>query len=77
MNGWRWLLEAVEFANSNQGDLLAVPVAVFSVHVMNAGDDERSRRKRTAYLDDVRASFGPWMRHSFSGLVLTRRRMPG
>ena len=53
VNGGRWLPQAVEFAKYNQAALRALPVAVFSVHIMNAGDDERSRRKRAAYLDEV------------------------
>jgi menaquinone-dependent protoporphyrinogen oxidase len=53
VNGGRWLPEAVEFVSNNHAALRAIPVAVFCVHFMNAGDDERSRRKRMAYLDRV------------------------
>jgi menaquinone-dependent protoporphyrinogen oxidase len=68
VNGGRWLPEAVEFVNNNQAALRAVPVAVFSVHIMNAGDDERSRRKRRAYLDDVRRLIQPVDEAFFLGI---------
>jgi len=43
-------------------------VAVFSVHIMNAGDDVRSRRKRTAYLDGVRRIIRPVDEAFFLGM---------
>jgi menaquinone-dependent protoporphyrinogen oxidase len=59
VNGGRWLPEALDFVHHNQSELRAIPVAVFCVHIMNAGQDERSRRKRMAYLDDVRHLIQP------------------
>ncbi|RPI21486.1 MAG: flavodoxin, partial [Chloroflexota bacterium] len=38
----QWLPEAVEFVKKNQQALNQVPVAVFTVHIMNMGDDEQS-----------------------------------
>jgi len=49
-----WLPEAIEFVQANQAALAQVPVALFSVHIQNLGDDSESRRKRQAYLDEVR-----------------------
>jgi menaquinone-dependent protoporphyrinogen oxidase len=68
VNGGRWLPEAVDFVKSNQDALRTIPVAVFSLHIMNAGDDERSRRKRTAYLDEVRPIFRPVDEAFFLGI---------
>jgi len=49
-----WLPEAVDFVKANQATLNAVPVALFSVHMLNTGDDEASRTARHAYLNAVR-----------------------
>ncbi|MFQ3684673.1 flavodoxin domain-containing protein [Roseiflexus sp.] len=49
-----WLPEAVAFVKSNQAALSAMPVALFTVHMLNTGDDEASRAARHAYLNAVR-----------------------
>lgn len=49
-----WLPEAVDFVKANQAALNAVPVALFTVHMLNTGDDEASRAARAAYLNAVR-----------------------
>jgi menaquinone-dependent protoporphyrinogen oxidase len=49
-----WLPEAVDFVKTNQQALNKMPVALFTVHLLNTGDDEASRNTRTAYLDIVR-----------------------
>ncbi|MCX7789472.1 MAG: flavodoxin domain-containing protein, partial [Chloroflexaceae bacterium] len=49
-----WLPEAVNFAKANQAALNRLPVALFTVHMLNTGDDEASRAARTAYLNAVR-----------------------
>ena len=49
-----WLPEAVDFVKKNQQALNRVPTAVFTVHMLNTGDDETSRNNRMAYLDSVR-----------------------
>jgi menaquinone-dependent protoporphyrinogen oxidase len=68
VNGGRWLPEAVDFVRTNQNVLSEVPVAVFSLHIMNAGEDEGSRRKRMAYLDDVRHLIEPVDEAFFLGM---------
>ncbi|MGD1994532.1 MAG: flavodoxin domain-containing protein [Anaerolineae bacterium] len=50
----RWLPEAMEFIEANQTALNQLPVALFTVHMNNLGDDEDSRTARRAYLDAVR-----------------------
>ena len=49
-----WLPEAVEFVKDNQRVLNQMPVALFTVHMLNRGDDEESRTNRLAYLKVVR-----------------------
>ena len=59
-----WLPEAVQFIQNNQQALRHVPVALFTVHGINLGDDEHSRASREAYLDAVRPFLTP-MEHVF------------
>jgi menaquinone-dependent protoporphyrinogen oxidase len=49
-----WLPEAIEFVRINQQTLDRLPVALFTVHMLNREDDEESRANRLAYLKDVR-----------------------
>ncbi len=49
-----WLPEAVNYVKTNQVALSALPVALFTVHMLNTGDDEASRTARAAYLNAVR-----------------------
>lgn len=49
-----WLPEAVDFVKANQAALNSLPVALFTVHMLNTGDDEASRTARAAYLNVVR-----------------------
>lgn len=49
-----WLPEAVEFIKANQAALNALPTALFTMHMLNGGDDEASRAARAGYLKAVR-----------------------
>jgi menaquinone-dependent protoporphyrinogen oxidase len=49
-----WLPEAVDFIEANQQELNQMPVALFTVHMLNSGEDETSRANRLAYLDKIR-----------------------
>jgi menaquinone-dependent protoporphyrinogen oxidase len=49
-----WLPEAVDFVKANQSALNAMPVALYTVHMLNTGEDETSRNARLAYLNNVR-----------------------
>ncbi|MDD5467576.1 MAG: flavodoxin domain-containing protein [Anaerolineales bacterium] len=49
-----WLPEMVDFVKANQFALNTLPVALFTVHMLNIGDDEQSRTNRLAYLSTVR-----------------------
>ena len=54
-----WLPEAAEFVKDNQGALNQMPVALFTVHMLNRGDDEESRANRLAYLKEIRPLLKP------------------
>ena len=44
----------MEFVKTNQQALNRMPAALFTVHMLNIGDDEQSRTNRLAYLNTVR-----------------------
>jgi menaquinone-dependent protoporphyrinogen oxidase len=43
----------VNFVQANQAALRALPVALFTVHMLNTGDDEASQTARAAYVNSV------------------------
>ncbi len=49
-----WLPEMTAFVKANQQALNAVPVALFTVHMLNTGEDETSRTARRTYLQAIR-----------------------
>jgi len=54
-----WLPEVIAFIKENRTLLEQLPVAVFTVHMLNSGDDEESRTNRQAYLNAVREWISP------------------
>ncbi len=64
-----WLPEMVKFIQTNQSALNALPVALFTVHMLNAGDDETSRAAREAYTASVRALLPNAPEVFFTGLM--------
>lgn len=50
-----WLPEMVKFVEANQAALATLPTALFTVHMLNTGEDEESRAAREAYTASVRA----------------------
>jgi len=63
----QWLPEAVKFVETHQQTLRQLPTAFFTVHMMNLGDDETSRKNRLAYLDPVRKIMAPQHEVFFAG----------
>jgi menaquinone-dependent protoporphyrinogen oxidase len=49
-----WLPEAVDYIEAHQEKLNTLSKALFTVHMLNTGEDEASRSNRLAYLDQVR-----------------------
>jgi len=62
-----WLPEALEYVRANQGVLRRLPLAIFTVHFLNTGDDEVSRQARLAYTAPVRQMVTPQAEVFFSG----------
>jgi menaquinone-dependent protoporphyrinogen oxidase len=62
-----WLPEAIDFVKVNQPALHHVPVALFCVHIQNMGNDETSRQRRLAYLNEVRPLLRPIAEGFFAG----------
>jgi menaquinone-dependent protoporphyrinogen oxidase len=67
VHGGRWLPEAITFVRDNQAALKRVPVALFCVHIMHLGADEKSRQNRQAYLNPVRPLLTPLDEVYFAG----------
>jgi len=77
VNGAQWLPEAVEFVKDHQQALNQVPVALFSVHIMNTGDDEGSKKNRAAYLNAVRPLVKAVDEAFFAGMGMNPDEQPG
>ena len=67
VNYANWLPNAIEFVKTNQTILNQRPVALFTVHIQNIGEDAESRKKRLAYLDEVRPYLNPVAEGYFAG----------
>lgn len=62
-----WLPKAVEFIKANQKNLNQVPVALFTVHITNLGNDSSSQQNRLSFLDLVRPLLNPFDEVFFAG----------
>lgn len=67
VNGGQWLPEAASFVQANREALTHRPVALFCVHIMNLGEDAKTRAKRLAYLDRIREQMTPVAEGFFAG----------
>jgi menaquinone-dependent protoporphyrinogen oxidase len=65
----QWLPEAIEFTNRHQASLKKVPVAIFTVHILNQGDDPESRKERLAYTESVKKILTPKAEAFFTGKI--------
>lgn len=77
VNGAQWLPEAVEFVSNNRQALGQTPVALFCVHIMNLGSDEKSKANRLAYLNKVRALVKPVDEAFFAGMGMNPEKESG
>lgn len=64
-----WLPEMLEFIGSNQAELNRIPTALFTVHILNAGNDDASRAARKAYTDPLRKMITPVDEAFFAGAI--------
>lgn len=63
----QWLPEAVEFVKNNQTKLSQLPIAFFTVHMLNIDDSAESRAKRGAYTEPLRQILTPKAEVFFAG----------
>ncbi len=63
----KWLPDAVDFVRLRQTELKRLPTAFFSVHMMNTGTDDASRKARLAYTQPVRTLVSPGSEAFFAG----------
>jgi menaquinone-dependent protoporphyrinogen oxidase len=64
-----WLPEMMDFIKKNQPALSALPTALFTMHMLNTADDDKSREARTAYTAPVHAQMAPSAEAFFSGTM--------
>jgi len=50
-----WLPEMLDYVKANQFTLNSMQAALFTVHMLNIGEEETNKAARTAYLEKVRA----------------------
>jgi menaquinone-dependent protoporphyrinogen oxidase len=62
-----WLPEAKDFVRHHQREIQDLPSAFFTVHMMNVGDDEKSRKGRLSYLGPIRKLAQPDTEAFFAG----------
>lgn len=67
VNYGAWLPAAADFARVNEAGLADRPVALFTVHIQNIGNDAQSRGRRHAYLEKVRPHVAPVSEAFFAG----------
>ncbi len=70
---YHWLPEAIDFVNRYRTELSRGPNAFFTVHFLNTGNDDDSKKKRLSYLDDVRAVVKPGAEVFFAGKLDTSK----
>lgn len=64
-----WLPEAAAYIKAHQATLAALPVSLFTVHMLNTGADEASRAARQEYLKAVRPLLPAAQAVYFEGLM--------
>ena len=64
-----WLPEMVDFIKKNQAALAQMPLAMFTVHMLNLGEDEASRAARVAYTAPIHQLLTPVDEVFFAGKI--------
>src|SRR5690349_18635143 len=64
-----WLPEAMDFIRSNRTGLNEIATAIFTVHLLNTGNDSESRIARQAYTIPVRQLITPIDEDFFAGKI--------
>ena len=64
-----WLPEAMNFVKKQQNHLKNIPTAIFTVHILNQGDDPESEKERLAYTIPIREIVAPKTEAFFPGKI--------
>lgn len=64
-----WMKEAVDFVKTNHQELAALPAAIFSVHILNRGDQEEHRAARAAYTAPIHSLITARAEAFFPGVI--------
>lgn len=64
-----WLPEAVAYIRENKAQLNRMPNMIFTLHMLNTGDDEASRQARQAYITPIHELIEPQGEAFFSGVM--------
>ena len=64
-----WLPEMLDYIQANQAALKSMPAALFTVHMLNTGEDETSRAARIAYTQPARSLLPAAPEVFFSGKI--------
>ena len=64
-----WLPEMLEFIRKNQAQLNQMPMAIFTMHILNVGKDKASRAARNVYTAPVRKMITPVDEAFFAGSI--------
>jgi menaquinone-dependent protoporphyrinogen oxidase len=64
-----WLPEMIEFIWENKSRLNQIPTAIFTVHMLNKGDDADSRAAREAYTSAIHEMISPLHEIFFAGKI--------
>lgn len=70
---WHWLPEAIDFVTRYRTELIRIPNAFFTIHFLNTGNDDDSKKQRLSYLDDVRSIVKPGAEVFFAGKLDTSK----
>lgn len=65
----KWLPEAVNFVKQHQNKLNQIPTSIFSVHILNQGDNPEDKKERQAYTTAVREILHPESEAFFAGKI--------
>jgi len=65
----QWLSAAKDFVKRHQDLLNQIPTAIFSVHILNLGDDPESEKERLAYTVLVKKMITPRDEAFFAGKI--------
>ncbi len=64
-----WLTEARDFISRHQDVLGQIPTAIFSVHILNLGDDPECHKARLAYTAPIKKIITPTTEAFFPGKI--------